>query len=464
MTSAARLTSSGRPVESELPGDQPDRRDRRDPDGADRHPDEERGDQGGDEGEDHTPVRDGPSHRRQWKASGWSASAISRSPSTILGAGPLGQARIDRDDPPGRHGADGLEPGSLRDRHRTRPGLRGDQVDVRALGDEVLDRPLRVLLPRGRGHGVAPRPLQQVVDERAGPDRVQRRVEGLVEARDPCRAGQGRFDLVGLRLQVADDRGGGVRRAGDLAGDLDVGHQVVEVPRVERHDRDVEIAQAALPLVPALDREEQVGLEPHDLLDVGVDAEVAGAADLLDIGRLGRVVVERTRDADEPVAETEREHDLRHRGRERHDPFRWRVDRHRLAVVVGDGDRERGRRTGRRGRSRHRRRDRRIVAAGRDEQRQGQQRQQQGGADGSHARLLSCEGRPVGFLQGRSPGSRITAPPTLPGTIRSQWLRRVRSPVTVARPRRLLTGFPLRDPGIRPEPLRSARRAPSGPP
>ena len=86
MTSAARLTSSGRRGETELPGDQPDRLDRRDPHGADRHPDEERGDQGGDEPEDHAPVRDGPAHR-QSKASGCSASAISRSPSTIRGPG-----------------------------------------------------------------------------------------------------------------------------------------------------------------------------------------------------------------------------------------------------------------------------------------------------------------------------------------------------------------------------------------
>ena len=220
-------------------------------------------------------------------------------------------------------------------------------------------------------------------------------------------------------------------RAGDLPRDLDVVHQVVEVGRVERHDGDVEIAEATLPLVAALDRQEQVGLEPHHLFDVRIDAEVAGPADLLDVGGLGRVVVERPRDAHELVAETEREHDLGHRGRERHDPLRRRVDRHRLAVVVGDRDRERGRRAGRRRRSRDRRRDGGIVAAGRDEQRQGEQRQHQGGADGSHARLLSCEGRPVGSSRAGllAPGSPLPRPfpgPSGPsGSVgfapRSQW-------------------------------------------
>src|SRR5262245_34593108 len=56
---------------------------------------------------------------------------------------------------------------------------------------------------------------------------------------------------------------------------------------------------------------------------------------------------------------------------------------------------------------------------------------------------ISCSVRfAIGCHRSRSPGSRITVPLAFPGR-RAQWLLEVRSPVTVAAPRRTSTGLPV---------------------
>ncbi len=130
----------------------------------------------------------------------------------------------------------------------------------------------------------------------------------------------------------------------------------------------------------------------------GLAAAIAsklGVGEVTDLGDGGdlRGVVVVGRHADDLVAEAERERDLGVGRRERDDALRLGIDGDRPARVVGDGDRERGERCGRRGGLG--RRGRLGRAADERDQRSG----------GEHQRRASAVVRFVRFVRGMHPPS-----------------------------------------------------------
>ncbi|OFW77243.1 MAG: hypothetical protein A2Z48_02050 [Actinobacteria bacterium RBG_19FT_COMBO_70_19] len=256
------------------------------------------------------------------------------------GSRPGDQVPVDEDDVALGHGGDAGEPGPLRDHRRALRRLRRREVDLRPVGDQVLDRPLRIVALRVVRDGVAAGHREEAVHERVRPDRGERRVVDLEEAGDAL--GDLRCNRLGAVPHVVDEHLGHGDGAGHVPHGHDVEEQIAELSCVQRDDRHAEVPQLGLPGVTALDREEQVGLERDDTLDVRIHAEVAGTTYLLHLLRLDRIVVERASDPDEPIPEAERVHDLGHRGRERDDALGLGRDRHLDAVVVDEREGERG--------------------------------------------------------------------------------------------------------------------------
>jgi hypothetical protein len=212
-------------------------------------------------------------------------------------------------------------PGPLAESPEVADGGDGAEVDLRLVGDELLDRvaDVAILLDDVDASGLD----EQVVQQRSRTGGEQRVPADLDERLHGLGAGQLGRDGGQVLLHPRDDRVALHRRARDLGDHSDSGVHALQRLRID-HDH---LRADSLELrdhvgLDAPGDQDEVGPGGSDRLEVG-SGEITDLGDVRDL----RGVVVPGSDPDDPVKDPERVHDLRVGGRQRHDPLGQRFDR-----------------------------------------------------------------------------------------------------------------------------------------